>query len=113
MGREIDPEIAILATAQHGLVTAAQLAELGIGSSGGSKRVRRGNLHRLHRGVYAVGHSADSWQRRWRAATLSVGDGAALSHRSAAALWGLLRPHRGPIEVATTARSGRARREGI
>lgn len=36
-----------------------------------------------------------------------------LSHRSAAALWGLLRPQQGPIEVSTPARSGRSKRRGI
>jgi hypothetical protein len=113
MGRKVDPAIAALASVQHGLVTAAQLAEAGIGSSGISKRVQRGTLHRLHRGVYAVGHTADSWQRRWMAAVLASGNGAALSHRSAASLWGLLRPHSGPIEVVSRTRSGRSPRTGI
>jgi hypothetical protein len=47
------------------------------------------------------------------AAALACGDGAVLSHRSAAALWGLLRPHPGPIEVSTSARSGRRKRQGV
>jgi very-short-patch-repair endonuclease len=47
------------------------------------------------------------------AAVLACGDGAVLSHMSAAALWGLLRPVDGPVDVSTSARSGRARRVGI
>ena len=47
------------------------------------------------------------------AAVLASGNGAALSHRSAAALWGLLRPRGGPVDVSVLARSGRRRRVGI
>ena len=46
-------------------------------------------------------------------AVLACGDGAVLSHMSAAALWGLLRPVEGPIDVSTPARSGRTRRADI
>jgi len=47
------------------------------------------------------------------AAVFACGNGAVLSHMSAAALWGLLRPEDGPVDVSTAARSGRARRAGI
>lgn len=47
------------------------------------------------------------------AAALSCGEGAALSHRSAAELWGLLRPREGFIHVLIPARSGRRQRDGI
>jgi hypothetical protein len=47
------------------------------------------------------------------AAVLACGDGAVLSHMSAAALWGLLRPVDGSVDVSTSARSGRAQREKI
>ncbi len=47
------------------------------------------------------------------AAVLACGEGAALSHGSAAALWGLLRPISGPIDVTVPTRSGRRRRHGI
>jgi very-short-patch-repair endonuclease len=40
-------------------------------------------------GVYAVGWPALDRRRQWMAAVLAGGDGAALSHRSAAALWGI------------------------
>jgi hypothetical protein len=47
------------------------------------------------------------------AAVLALGPGAALSHMSAAALWGLLRPEGGPIDVSVPSNSGRRRRDGI
>jgi hypothetical protein len=46
-------------------------------------------------------------------AVLACGDGAALSHMSAPALWGLLRDVDGLVDVSTPARSGRAARAGI
>lgn len=53
----------------------------------------------MHRGVYSVGHRVRSIEARWMAATLAGGTGAALSHRSAAALWGVLRDRGGPVEI--------------
>lgn len=47
------------------------------------------------------------------AAVLACGEGAVLSHGSAAALWGLLRPLRGSVDVSTSVRGGRAKRSGI
>lgn len=49
--------------------------------------MRRGRLHLLHRGVYAVGHRLLSRDARWMAAVLACGSGAVLSHRSAGQLW--------------------------
>jgi hypothetical protein len=47
------------------------------------------------------------------AAVLAHGDGSVLSHTSAAALWGLLNPFRGPIHVSVPRSNGRSRRSGI
>jgi len=47
------------------------------------------------------------------AAVLALGDGAALSHRSAAALWELLPPTEGPVDISLPSRGGRKRRQGI
>jgi len=52
-------------------------------------RVSVGALHVIHRGVYAVGHTAITVRGRWMAAVLASGPGAVLSHRSATALWGI------------------------
>ncbi|MFP5388498.1 MAG: hypothetical protein ACLGG5_04280, partial [Thermoleophilia bacterium] len=53
-------------------------------------RLARGQLRRVRRGVYGVGHALQSQRTRWMAAVLSAGPDAVLSHRSAAALWGLV-----------------------
>ena len=49
-----------------------------------------GGLHRVHRGVYAVGHLSLTRNGRFMAAVLACGEGAALSHISAAVLWNML-----------------------
>ena len=54
-------------------------------------RVRNGWLHRLHRGVYAVGHPNVPLKGRFLAAIKACGPTAVLSHFSAAVLYGLLR----------------------
>jgi REase_MTES_1575/Transcriptional regulator, AbiEi antitoxin len=86
----LDARLAALARRQHGVVTLGQLAELGLRRSAVAERARRGRLHRVHRGVYAVGHLALTRNGRFMAAVLACGEGAALSHFSAAVLWGIL-----------------------
>jgi very-short-patch-repair endonuclease len=108
-----DSALGGIAARQHGVVTAKQLAEVGIGRAAISERTKRGRLHRLHRGVYAVGHRAPSWHGRWMAAVLACGEGAVLSHHSAAALWKLLRPIEGPIHVSVPTTNGLKPRRGI
>src|SRR3978361_1890235 len=109
---QLDVEVAAVAARQHGVVTQRQLREAGMGRAAISRRTASGRLHRLHQGVYAIGYPVASREGRWMAAVLASGDGAVLSHMSAAALWELLRPMDGPVDVSTSARSGRARRGG-
>jgi very-short-patch-repair endonuclease len=101
------------AARQHGVITRRQLKDCGLGSKGITIRVRKGQLNRIHRGVYAVGHKGLSWHGRWMAAVLACGEGAALSHGSAASLWGLLKPIEGSIHVSIPSTSGRTIRRGI
>lgn len=86
---EVDRSIAELAGKQHGVVCRRQLLAFA-GPGAIAARVRRGALHPIHRGVYAVGHDVIGVRGRWKAATLAVGSEAVLSHRSASHLWGLL-----------------------
>jgi len=51
-----DVEVARIAARQHGVITARQLATAGLGRMAISERTRKGRLHRIYRGVYAVGH---------------------------------------------------------
>jgi very-short-patch-repair endonuclease len=109
----VDAKIAGVAEQQHGVITTRQLVGIGLRRDAISRRAARGRLHRVHQGVYAVGHRALSQEGRWMAAVLACGDGAVLSHGSAAALWGLLRPFNGPIDVSVPTSGGRRRRAGI
>jgi very-short-patch-repair endonuclease len=104
--------IARLAARQHGVISASQLASIGITPAGITRRVRAGRLHRLHRGVYAVGHAKVSRHGLWLAAVLACGPDAVLSHRAAAALWDLRR-WSGYPEITVPSTNGRKRRNGI
>jgi very-short-patch-repair endonuclease len=108
-----DARIAAMAARQHGVVSIGQLREGGLSDTAVRERLRAGQLHRVHRGVYAVGHVAPSVKRRWMAAVLTLGGNAVLSHRSAAALWELLPANDGAVDVSLPSRSGRRRRQGI
>jgi very-short-patch-repair endonuclease len=111
--RAPDRIVADIARRQHGAVSTAQLRKAGLSRDAVLKRRRAGRLHPLHRGVYAVGHIAPSPERGWMAAVLALGDGAVLSHRSAAELWGLLPPGDSVAEVSLSNRNGRRRRPGV
>jgi hypothetical protein len=111
--RERDLAIAVLASRQHGLITVLQLLAVGLSRSGIDDWVARGRLHRIHRGVYAVGHTALRTEARLLAAVLACGPGAVLSHRSAALLWGLRRSGMSRVEVSVPRRHGRGTRDGI
>jgi hypothetical protein len=78
-----------LARRQHGVVAKRQLIALGIGPGAIKHRLSVGRLHRVHRGVYALGHPALSADGNRMAAVLACGPDALLSHRDAAALWDL------------------------
>lgn len=121
-----DQVIAEIGSRQHGVVSTAQLHRLGLDERAIGVRVIAGRLHRVHRGVYAVGHRALSHHGRFTAAVLAVGRGsaragdlmlvywgAAVSHRSAAALWGLLPATSGPVDVIVGGDGGRASRSGV
>jgi very-short-patch-repair endonuclease len=89
MAPQLDQPLARLASRQHGVVSHQQLLELGLGPRGISARVRDGRLHHLHRGVFAVGHTALTAKSHWLAGVLALGPEAVLSHGSAGALIGL------------------------
>jgi predicted transcriptional regulator of viral defense system len=81
--------LARLAARQHGVVSLAQVRALGLGARGAQHRAAAGALHRVRRGVYAVGHPLLTPDGARMAAVLACGPGAVLSHRSAGAAWGL------------------------
>jgi very-short-patch-repair endonuclease len=104
----VDRRVAALAARRHGVVATAQLHALGLSDHAIAHRVRHGRLARLHRGVYRVGPIAAPLARE-AAALLACGADAALSHVSAAALWGLRASHDGPVHVTVPGASARGR----
>lgn len=108
-----DFRIAKLAARQHGVVSWRQLVDAGLGRGAIDHRVRNGQLHRMHRGVFAVGHPPLTREARWMGAVLACGDEAGLSHASATALWEI-RQYTGEwIDVTVPSRSGRTSRDRI
>jgi very-short-patch-repair endonuclease len=109
----VDRRLAAIARRQYGVVSHAQLRELGLSAHAIAERVRTARLHRLHRGVYAVGHDVLRREAIWLAAVLACGPGAVLSHLDAAALWGIRPKAAATVDVTIPSRAGRRRRHGI
>lgn len=99
--------LAELAEAQLGVATRAQMRALGMRDDAIDHAVRTGRLHRVFRGVYAIGHLNIGERGRLRAATLACGAGTVISHRSAGALLGLL--DKGPVVIDVIAGGDRGR----
>ena len=100
--------LAELAACQHGVFAVWQLPQLGITPSTVRSRVARGALHGVRPDVVSVGHPRLlSRAGRFMAAVLACGDGAALSHRSAACHRGLRDDNRATIDVTSPKRRGR------
>lgn len=105
--------VARLAGQAEGIVTAAELYVCGLTRGEVRTRLRQRTLHRVHRGVYAVGHGNLSPSARCVAAVKACGDGAILGLSSAAATMGLFSWEEGlPPEVLVVG-SGCPRRAGI
>jgi very-short-patch-repair endonuclease len=99
-----------LARRQHGVVGREQLLRIGWSKDEVNWRLRAGRLHRLHGGVYAVGHRRLAKQGLWMAAVLASGPDALLSHHTAAALWGIRGYSGGQIHVSVPRKSTSTRR---
>jgi hypothetical protein len=107
---ELEGAIQRLADEQYGVVSRSQLLELGLGRRTIDDRIGLGRLHPIYRGVYStVGLRLLTRNGRWMAAILVCGPGAVLSHRAAAALWGM----RGGTAIEITVPRALHRRRGI
>ena len=102
----VDAAIAALAARQYGVVTLGQILRLGLTDSAVRRRVGRGKLHRIHRGVYLVGHEVPPPLAREQGALLECGDDSFLSYRTAGSLYAVLE-YDGPVEVTTRRHRGR------
>jgi hypothetical protein len=102
-----DQVVGGFADRQHGVVSREQLLAAGVGSGAIVRALDAGRLRPVFRGVYAVGHVALRREGWWMAALLVCGEGAALSHRTAATIWGLVTGPTLPIDVTTSTDHGR------
>lgn len=107
--RRLERRIAELAAVQDGVVALAQLLSLGLSRGAVESRLRRGRLFSVHRGVYAVGHPRLTTAGKRRAALLACGEGAVLSHRTAADIWELRPSNPRWSDVTIPSRAGRGR----
>jgi very-short-patch-repair endonuclease len=103
-------KVAALAARQHGVVSYTQLIELGFSAGAIAYQVGIGRLHRVFRGVYAVGHAVLPRYGRTRAAVLAYEPQSLLSYRSATELWGLIRTSRFVVDITVVGRHGGAQR---
>ena len=101
-----------IARNHHGLATRSQLMAAGFDRTRIERWIADGRLRPVHRGVYAVGHTAASVRRDYLAAVLAAGAGAVLSHMPAAHLLRIMRGAPPPPEVTIPGTAGR-RRPGI
>jgi very-short-patch-repair endonuclease len=104
--------VAWLAGRQLSVVRTPQLHAAGLDRGAIGHRLKDGSLHRRHRGVYLVGSPIAPPGAIELAALFACGDGALISHRSAAVLWGLLPRRPGPVDVTVVA-GNRRQRAGI
>ena len=100
-------QVARLAERQSGVASRQQLLRCGLSGTVLSKWVAEGRLHRVHPGVYAVGHPVLGIRARLVAALLYTGPGAVLSHQTAAWHWRLIdvEPRRIHVSTANHTRS--------
>jgi hypothetical protein len=95
----VEAAIALIAGRQHGYITRAQLLAVGLKVGAIKYRVEIGRLIPVYAGVYAVGYVRRTPVARRCAAVLACGEKAALSHGSAASLWGFSKHWDAPFEV--------------
>ena len=106
----VEAVLADLATRSHGVVTRAQLLAAGVTNDEIKHRLSLGALLREYRGVYRVGHRARSVEATFLAAVWACGEGAVLSGRAAAHLWGLIK---GPAPAPEVTAPAKRRVHGV
>lgn len=94
------------------MISRAQLLSFGVSAKAIRHRIERGRLVVVHPGVYQVGQRPLGRDGRLVAAILAAGDGAILSHESAAAVWRIRKGGTDPIHISVPD-DRRIRLEGI
>ncbi len=108
-----DDRIGVITGSQRGCASRAQLLAAGIDRSAIFRRTHNGRLERVHCAVYALPQTADLPLAAETAALLACGEGAMLSHHSAATLWGLRPGAARPVHVTIPGRRGFPAPDGV
>jgi very-short-patch-repair endonuclease len=103
--RDVERRIARIAARQDNVISLEQLLEAGLGSDAVAYRVKARNMQRLHRGVFLLGAAPPTRIARARAAVMACGEGAVVSHRSAAEMFGLLAESDREVDVTVVGRN--------
>lgn len=101
----VERAIARVGARQDNVISREQLVAAGLGRGAIAHRVRVGWMRRLHQGVYLLGAAPPTRMARARAAALACGEGAVVSHRSAAEMLRLLPDTDAEIEVTVVGRN--------
>src|SRR5829696_3423235 len=104
--------MASLAADSWGVLSVEELRACGLTDNATGRRLAAGRLHRVHRGVYAVGHIGLTPEGRWLAAVKACGPVAALSHFSLAMLFELM-PVEDRLPEVTVVHGRRRAPEGV
>jgi hypothetical protein len=105
--------IAPLAARQHGLVTLAQVGQVGFARHHVEVQLERGGMRRVRAGVFVVNGAPATWEQAALAAVLASGPEAVASHSTAGVLWGFPNVfHEVTFEVSTP-RPRRVRQPGV
>ncbi|HWI04822.1 MAG TPA: type IV toxin-antitoxin system AbiEi family antitoxin domain-containing protein [Acidimicrobiales bacterium] len=107
----MDAALATVAARQHSLFTRAQARSAGATDHMIQHRLATGRWVLVARGVYRLAGVPVTWKQRALAACLIAGDGAVVSHRSAAVLWGVSGFRPGPLDI--TVPPGRSNRNPL
>lgn len=104
-----DARVAAIAARQHGRIRFDQLIAAGLNDSAIRRRVVKGQLHRVHTGVYAVGHPGATLHGRIMAGVLAGGENAVASHWTSSTLHGYVRWDGRRVDVTVPGSGGRNR----
>jgi very-short-patch-repair endonuclease len=112
-GASIDARIGAIVERQRARMSREQLLAIGVRPGAIARRLRSGRLERVHHGVYALPNTRDLPLAAETAALLACGEGALLSHHSAATLWGLRPGTARPVHVTIPGDRGGPDPDGV
>lgn len=96
---EIETGVRNLASRNHGVISRARAIEAGLKRSRVDWLVASGKWEAIYEGVYRIAGSAEDRGQRLAAVLAWAGDGAVLSHFTAAELWGFEGIKAPPVDV--------------